>query len=168
MSKETVGSVSSKLIQKELETKDPIEQMREQLDDYDKNIDECVKRSLIDFLGSFYVIVITKKERLMPNVIRNYFMGRSTCPTPDYDQVVYRYDRSSSDLSFLWVIPSKDTCELLAKNKHIVAPEEYALLDFVIKFYDDTLLKQAKILNGEQHDSMMLDPQAAKLARQKS
>jgi len=55
----------------------------------------------------FYVCVITKKERLMDNVLRNYFLARSTCPTPQYDQTVYKYHRDSGAIQFLWVLPSK-------------------------------------------------------------
>lgn len=156
MTKETVGKVALELLKKEPETRNPIEQMRESLTDFDKNIHLCIERYKQKFLGNFYVVVITKKERLMPNVLRNYFTGRITCPTPDYDQAVYRYDKAEDSITFLWVIPSKDTCHLLHANAMQVHPSERDLLKYVLKFIDGSLLKYSKKLNGEQIDSILV------------
>ena len=154
--RDTVGKISLELSQKAPETRDPIEQMREQLTDYEKNIVDCVMRCRQEFEGDFYVVVATKKERLMQNVLRNYFWGRLTCPTPQYDEAVYKYDRNAEEVQFLWVVPSKDTCEVMKAHAMEVIAEERELLDFVLKFYDGTLLRVAKKLNGERDDSPLL------------
>lgn len=157
MARETVGKISSDLIVKESPTRDPIELEREMHKDYEANIWECVDRSKKDFFGDFYIVVVTKKERLMPNVLRNYFMGRSSCPTPEYDQTVYKYNCTDDALEFLWVLPSKDTCELLKENALQVAPEEKALLYYVLSFYDGSLLKKSKQLNKEKELSNIIE-----------
>lgn len=149
MTRETVGKVSSDLIVKEPETRSPIEQMQENLTQYDNNIHMCVKDGKRIYPHDFYVVVLTKKERLMENVLRNYFLHRSTCPTPDYDQAVYKYTRTSDRIEFLWVIPAKDICELMRENITRVDKSEYDLLKFVIDFYEGSLLKKARMLNGE-------------------
>lgn len=148
--KKTVGQEAYSRLIKTPEKADPIELQRAMHEDYEKNINECIDRSLKDYYGDFYVVVTTKKERIMQNVLRNYFFGRKSCPTPEYDQTVYKYTRSGGDLEFLWVVPSKDTCELLRDNALNVAPEERVLRDFVLEFYDGTLLKKSKGLNGEE------------------
>jgi len=149
MTRETVGKISSDLLLQEAPTKDPIELEREMHTDYEKNVWDCVQRCIKEFPHSdFFVIVVTKKERLMQNVIRNYFFGRQSCPTPEYDQTVYRYT-AAGDLEFLWVVPSKDTCELMRENALMIAPEEKELLRFVLEFYDGTLLKISKKYNKE-------------------
>lgn len=154
--RETVGKISSDLIVKPLETNSAIEQMREQLSDYDKNVEECVNRCKKDFPGDFYVLVITKREKLMQNVIRNYFYGRLSCPTPDWDQTVYKYKRINDEIIFMWVIPSKQACEEITINKHLIPLEEYKLLEYVMAFNDGTLLRLAKDLNGEKESSVEL------------
>lgn len=156
MVRETVGKISSDLIAKPLETTSAVEQMREQLADYDKNVLECVQRSKKDFPDDFYVVVLTKRERLMQNVIRNYFYGRLSCPTPDWDQTVYKYKRKTDDIIFMWVIPSKQVCEEMTMNKHLIPVEEYRLLEYVLAFNDGTLLRLAKDLNGEKEESVEL------------
>lgn len=155
--RETVGKISSELLQKEPETRDPIELEREMHKDYVNHVYDAVARGKTEFPGDFFVVVITKKERLMQNVLRNYFLARSTCPTPEWDQTVYRYKRADDLIEFLWVVPSKDTCQLFKDNALEISPEEKDLLRFVMDFTDGTLLKLAKRLNKEMKSSPLLE-----------
>ena len=155
--RETIGAESLKLSKKAPDAQNAIDQMREQLTDYDHNIHLCIKEHRKVFDGDFYVVVITKKERLMHNVLRGYFTARLSCPTPDYDQAVYKYFRDGDELKFLWVVPSADTVELMKDNVHYVPAEQYALLGFVLKFADGSLLRMAKSMNGEKVDSNIIE-----------
>jgi hypothetical protein len=156
MTRETVGKISSDLIIKQPETTSPIEQMQECLTDYEKNIWECVERCRKDFEDNFYVVVTTKRERLMPNVYRNFYYGRRSCPTPEWDQTVYKYKYKDSQIIFMWVIPSKDACEYLSMNASYVVKEEQQLLKYVLAFNDGTLMSLAKDLNGEKEFNVEL------------
>ena len=145
----TVGAVSAELLQKTPDTLSPIENMQEQLTDWDKNIFECLDNARKQYPGDFFIMVITKKEPLLKNVLRNYFIARQTCPTPGYDQAVYKYDHENQAVNFLWVVPSKDTVATLFFNKDRVVPEEWGLLQHVLNFMDGTLDKRCMKLNGE-------------------
>lgn len=153
----TVGQKSLELAQKQPDTRDPIELQRKMQEDYVKNVVECLERGKKSITGSFYVVVTIKKERLMSNVIRNYFFPRKSCPTPEWDQSVYRYDVKKDDIEFLWIIPSKDTCALFKENILEIAQEERELLNYILMFEDGTLFKLAKRLNNEKDDSIILD-----------
>lgn len=155
--REKVGKVAYDLMQKVPDSRDPIEIERELHTDYEKNVWECVDRYKKEFDSDFFVIVITKKERLMPNVIRNMFTARLSCPTPDYDQAVYHYHKDKDTLDFLWVIPARDICIVLKNNALNIVPEERALLQFVLDFSDGTLYKLAKSLNREELDSPLIE-----------
>jgi hypothetical protein len=149
--KPTVGKVATDLAQKETSSRNPIELMRELLTEYDKNIWQCVDNYKKEHHKTdFYIVVVTKKEPLLPNVLRNYFIARNTCPTPDYDQTVYRYIIKDDEIEYLWVIPSKYACQVLIENVAHVVPEEYALLECVLHFADGSLFELAKKLNGEK------------------
>ena len=152
----TVGKLSSDLLKK-AEPVNPVEQMREQLTDYERELLNCIMENRKKIDGNFYVVVITKKERLMPNVLRNYFFARISCPTPDYDQALYRYNATTQDVEFLWVVPSKDTCIIFKESYLSVVPGEWELLKYVLEFYDGTLMKKCKELNGEKVDSPLLE-----------
>jgi hypothetical protein len=147
--RDTIGAISSELLSKESPTNDPIELEREMHKDYEANVYECVERGKKEFFGDFYVVVTTKKERLMQNVLRNYFFPRNSCPTPEWDQAVYFYSRKDEKIDFMWVIPSKDTCKLFKENALLIAPEEKELLQFILEFEDGTLLEKSRLLNGE-------------------
>jgi len=160
LNRETVGKHSLDLSLKEPASRDPIEIEQEMHQEYEKNVLECIERCKKEFMvpvGSwFYIVVLTKREPLMPNVLRHYFFGRRSCPTPDYDQAVYAYDPHQDRIDFLWVIPSRDASKHLIDNALLVAESERDLLRFVLQFADGTLFKISKKLNGEQLDSALL------------
>ena len=149
MKKETVGKIASELLQKKPESQDPIELEREMQKDYLDNLIQCIDEHKKDFAGDFYVVVITKNEKLMPNVFRSYFFPRNTCPTPDYDQTLYKYKAAFEQLEYIWTIPSKDTCLHLKDNALQVHESERELLKFVLDFADGSLYKLCRKLNNE-------------------
>ena len=148
--RDSVGKISSDLSLKTPDTRSPIEQTQESLTDYDKNLHECIERGKKDIIGDFFIEVITKQEPLMPNVIRNYFSYRNSCSTPNYDQAMYKYTLKNDQITFLWVIPSRGICHLLLENRLSVPPEEYGLLDFILRFESGDLFRLCKTLNGEE------------------
>lgn len=157
MTRETVGKVATDLLLKAGNDDHSVdEQMSEQLKDYEQNVQQAIKEGLKEYKNSFYVVVLTKKERIMANVLRNYFFTRSTCPTPEWDQAVYRYHPASGDVEFLWVLPAKDICNYLIENALTIDKSERELLDFVLSFTNGSLLRLAKKLNGEMDESPLL------------
>lgn len=147
---DTVGKISRDLIIKSGdETHSVTEQMQENLSEYDKNIYECIEIGKKEYMFDFYIIVITKKEKLMPNVLRHYFLSRHSCPTPQYDEAVYKYHRTEDRIEFLWVVPSKETCEYFVVNSLSIIEEERELLNFVLQFTNGDLDIKAKQMNGE-------------------
>lgn len=156
-SEKTVGQVSSELLQKPSTPVNAIDQGNAMLNDYMKNVIECVAstRKIAD--GDFYVVVLTKREHLMKNVMRNYYFARFTCPTPNYDQAVFKYNRDNETIDFLWVIPTKDVCLYYLENRTLIPKEEWELLKYVLDFQDGSLMKLAKKLNGEKIDSPILE-----------
>jgi len=157
MKRETVGKISQDLRQKKKETLSPVELEREMHTEYDKNVFECIETYKKKFTKDFYVVVLTKNERLLSNVFRNFFMARHSCPTPNYDQVVYKYHSVTDNIELVWVIPSRDACFHLKENALSVISKEKELLKFVLDFADGTLFKLCKKLNKEKDFSPELD-----------
>jgi len=155
--KKSIGAHSLELSDKDPGTHSAIDQMKEQLKDYESNVHECVKSNLGSYDGDFYIVCLTKKERLMQNVLRGYFFARQSCPTPDYDQSVYRYVREDDRLDFLWVIPNADVVNFMKNNPNSVDTDKYGLLGFVLQFVDGSLFRLSKKLNGEKADSNIIE-----------
>ena len=154
--KETVGKVAYDLLQKTPESRDPIEIQKAMQEDYINELIKCMDIHKPFLKDNFFIVVITKNEKLMPNVFRNYFSARQSCPTPDYDQSVFMYNRADDCIEYIWTIPSKDACHHLKENALLVAPEERQLLKFILEFADGTLWKLCKKLNNEEEKSPLI------------
>lgn len=157
MAKDTVGKIATDLSQKEAPTRDPIELQREMHKDYEKSVIEAIDTGKKDYNTDFFVVVLTKRERLLSNVIRNYFFVRSSCPTPEYDQTVYHFHKKEDRVEFLWVLPSMDTCGVFIDNFLQIDPKEKWLLEFILKDSSGELLALSRRLNGEIKDTILTE-----------
>ena len=117
--------------------------------------DYCRQRSA--YMDDTYITYEVKQEKLMPHLHRFRFTWTIDCPTPTYDQTIFKYIHSTGDLKYMWTIPDRETCKLLLANKDKVVPEERQLLDFVIDFANGTLFKIMKKENGEKQNSPELE-----------
>jgi hypothetical protein len=168
--KQTVGKIASDLMLKTPYSNDPIEIQRATEREYLENLEWCVKHALkqVDcssiaghdecknraaLEGDFYVAALLKKEKLLQNVLRNYFVATKSCPTPTFDQTIYKYNSKKEAIEFLWVVPDQETALTLKENKQIVVAEERGLLQFVLDYYDGNLHRICKKLNGETMDA---------------
>ena len=145
----TVGQVSQELLAKHT---DPVlikDQGAEMTKGYMDELMDCATKNLSQFTNDFYIAVLTKKERVFQNVIRNYFVSRATCPTPSFDQSVFKVKKEEEQIQYLWTVPSKETCEYLQYNRQLVDPEEHELLTYVMQFSSGQLDKLALSENKE-------------------
>lgn len=152
--KVTVGKFAHDLMSKEAQAPVSVIDLERQMQsEYMTHLMDCIDQHFNIFPGDFFVQVITKNEKLLPNVFRNYFAARRSCPTPDYDQTVFRYNRQKAEVEYIWTIPSRDACyHLLANAKEVVAEERH-LLSFVASFQSGDLAKKCMILNGEKSEN---------------
>jgi hypothetical protein len=149
--RESVGKMSLDLQNKYMdkEGEDYRDVRHEMTKDYEKKILEVVEDGIRVWDGDFYIVVLSKREKVMKNVLRNYMFHRNSCPTPNYDQIVYKYFKKDSRIDNVWVIPSKNKCAFMLDNMLEVPPEERDLLNFVIDFKEGELGKKCYELNDE-------------------
>ncbi len=156
MKKPTIGKIVTDLSQKTQEKVSIIDQQKAMQEDYMKNLIEAVDRGYKKYRGDFFVHVETKAEKVLANTFRNYFIDRETCPTPNYDQSVFKYNRLAGQIEYIWTIPDRESAHHLKANALEVSPEEKELLHFVLKFADGTLFQLCKKLNGEKLETSEL------------
>lgn len=156
--KKTVGEISVELSQKQPEKISVLEQQEGMQQDYIKNLEEVSRKAIAKYGPdkTFFIEVITKKEPLMENVLRNYFIERTTCPTPNYDQSLFSYDPVKEQLVYIWTIPCRDACIYLLQNQTVIHKGEEQLLKNVLQFHSGALFKLCKELNKEHLDSPLL------------
>jgi len=82
--------------------------------------------------------------------MRNIFFTRLSCPTPSYDQAVFKYHYKDERIDYKWVVPDEQTCRTYIMNKAIIDPSEYDMLQNILDFTDGTLYEKCLKLNGER------------------
>jgi len=119
-------------------------------DTYMSNLWEAVDRGLKEHsTDKIFIAVLSLRERLMHNVLRNKFLPRQSCPTPTYCQTVFKYEKVHDKLEILWTIPDRQSCTNLLENALKVEQEERVVLKHVLDFYDGTLDRLCQKENGE-------------------
>lgn len=152
----TVGAYSYEMQQKPDEKINPIDLQREihrgnnNEDSFENQVRLATERGEEDFEGDFFVVVLFKKERLLKNVVRQYFFPRKSCPIPEYDQVVYKYFRKEQRLDFIWVVPDKQNTIDLAVMGTELPKEQQELVQFVRDFNSGKLDRLCDLLNKKQ------------------
>jgi len=149
--RESVGKLAIEAQQKTPESTDPREIGNEMTKPYVSELFKALEDGKKKIDGSFFLVVLTKRERLLKNVIRNYFFYRYSCPTPDYDQAVYRYDREGDSLDLIWVLPNREYSFHLKDNMINLDKEYKGLLSYILDFDDKTLFKKARTFNNENN-----------------
>lgn len=122
---------------------------------YEEEVWEAVDRGRKDasIVGDFFVVVLFKKERHLQNVVRQMFFYRKTCPTPEYDQTVYKYCRQADALDFVWCIPNNATVINMILKKHLLPPEQQWLVSLSEAFQSGELEELAQKMNKEDEGS---------------
>jgi len=148
-----VGAYALELMAKKDEKINPIELQRQihkgnkGQDSFENQVLTAIGRGRDQLSGDFYVVVLFKKERLLQNIVRQYFFPRKSCPTPEYDQVVYKYHRDSEKIEMLWVIPDKQSTQYLPTIRFCLPPEQTELLNFIDEFNSGKLDQLCEKLN---------------------
>lgn len=123
---------------------------REMNKGFEEEIWKCIhayqRKRQVSTLDPFYVVVLVKKERLMKNVMRRYYFARESEPTPDYDQIVYRFNPMDSELRFKWVVPDKDTVTAMTLNSHLYPRESQDLIQYCKDFVAGLLADYQKVI----------------------
>lgn len=119
------------------------------------NVLLCVENGKKLFDGDFYCVTTYKNEHTMKRVFRHIHFPTKDCPTPTWDQTVYKYHRKDDHLEFIWTIPDPKTCTYLSTNALLVPADQKELLQFVLEFHDGTLDKRAMLLNGLKPDVIL-------------
>jgi len=146
-----IGKLYAEAQNKKHETVELRELQREFNKDYMDNLIQAALKGKSHHpnVDRYFVVVLMKRERLMTKVLRNYFTTRITCPTPAHDQTVYMFNAKTEELTFLWVIPSKEICEKIYSYKYALNHPYAQLMPQVVDFMEGRLhLKEQEFNNS--------------------
>lgn len=140
--RKTVGAASLELMAQGDQRQSVIDTQREMQKGYVDQLILCAQSGERAYgkTDNFYICVQTRRERLLPNVIRNQFYHRLTRPSPAYDLALYHYNPKDEDLRFVWCIPDKETIQAMSMPGYEPPPEHEQLYGFVRGFLAGTLI----------------------------
>lgn len=142
--KETLGSIALQSEQKlSQEAEHTVAERTEQANDERVRIlNEAFEQGKRKYNGDFYIEMCMKREKLFWNVETRWLPHvRQSCPTPMFEQTVYRYNRSEDYLEYIWALPDIRTACYLIENALLLPPEQKELINFVLDFKEGRLHK---------------------------
>lgn len=121
--------------------------------------DAEIKRTLKDpkfHNKNFYIIMHFRKHRLVnePGVL---IVARLSCPTPVYNQAVFKYYRSAGSLEYLWSIPDAPRYYWLIKNMQNIPKDMQHEARFCFLMESGELERWVIKENGNKPDGIIKD-----------
>lgn len=104
----------------------------------------------------FYLVLVKTNDMTSKEPLDNVFVRRS-CPTPGYNQNVFKYHHLTGTLEFLWTIPRQHIYWHMYKNRsyYILDPKYKRQTAFIVSMESGKLLDWVKKENGELPDAVI-------------
>lgn len=107
----------------------------------------------------FYIVAVWSfsREFTYGQKPEDFFFVRRSCPTPAYNQNVFKYHHKTGSIEFLWSIPKKMRYYQLWANrtKYIADPVLKARTAFVVSMETGKLLEWVKKENNNLPDAVI-------------
>lgn len=99
----------------------------------------------------FYIVLVPTHERTAEMKPEDFVFVRRSCPTPGYNQNVFKFHKDTGSLEFLWSIPRKAIYYDLYKNrmKYLSNPKLKPRTAFVVMMESGELEKWVAKENKE-------------------
>ncbi len=117
---------------------------------YIKDLYETLDRGKKETDGDFFIEVIRTHEGGYRKGFRRRQFWTHSCSTPTPGSAIYQYTRTEDKLDLLWDLPVTTACAFAYKHRKELPIEGMSnVLKTILDYYDGTLLKRAKKINGE-------------------
>jgi len=117
---------------------------------YIKDLYETLARGKKATEGDFFIEVIRTHEPGRRKMFRRRQFWTNSCSTPTPGSAIYQYTRADDKLDLLWDLPPTTACAWAFRNKkELTLTGMGNVLPMIMDYYDGTLLKRAKKINGE-------------------
>lgn len=142
----TVGALNH-AAKTDLNQSDTWETTQEREKEIMRNLLELVASNRQKVKGDFFVMLLSKKEKLLTQVIRDRLFALKACPTPNYGQTLWKYHHLDQRLEFIWTVPPKDVVMFLKRYPIEMSDMCGDLIRQVFNFIDGTLDRRTIELN---------------------
>lgn len=153
----TLGKIITDIRSMQPEKRSVVEIAEEQTQNYIPELVAITEQGKKETNTNFYILINLRISPLTPEMYEFKREIKLTCPTPNYDQTLFFYNREADRIEYVWSIPDRYTCHYMLYYKDQIPVNEHELLNYVIKFANGDLFEMMKIRNGEKKDSPLLD-----------
>lgn len=132
-----------------------LKQQKESSKDYLLKLREAIEKGKEQYQSEEFIFIegFTRQDKIMIRSTVTDFFPRITCPTPSFNQVVYRYVMKEDIIEYVWQIPSNKRCLQLLANPLAKSEGERLLIEHVHDLRDGTLEKLTRFLNKEEYQA---------------
>lgn len=122
-----VGQAAFDILSRENDTQEVGETLEAMAPRYLKELFATIEQHKSSFDNIFYVVVLRKKEPWAVNVLRQWFIPRSTRPSPyvlrvdypNHDHDVWQVNCKDSNITLEWTLPTAQDSLTILKNKEM-------------------------------------------------
>ncbi len=112
-----------------------------------RNLIEFAGKKALEFKKDYFVMMLSKQEKILERVIRDRIFALHACPTPNYGQTLWKYHYHEARLEFIWTVPPKDVVSFLKRYPVEMSDMCGDLIRQVLDFIDGTLDRKTVELN---------------------
>jgi hypothetical protein len=125
-----------------------------------KNLHEVIRTTKSKeyyYNRNFYLVLVLTNEKTPGNLPVDHIFTRRSCPSPGYNQNVFKYHHISGSLEYLWTIPRQHIYWHMYKNKsyYLQSEKHKRMMSFIVLMESGELLKWCIKENGELPDAII-------------
>jgi len=106
---------------------------------------------------NFYILALTRILQVAQGMPRIQWYKTQDCPHPSFSQSVFKYHWITDTIDELWTLPSEEKAKEMRYQISDISPLERERYQDIRDYFDGSLLKLCKQLNGEQRDTNILE-----------
>lgn len=144
----TVGAIAAQAEHLGSPTNDVRELQRGMESNKMDHVHKALERGLKRYDSRYIYVVVLRIFDSLTKTIRNRYFPSDICPTPNFNQAVFEYDRDHGNLDLLYVLPALNTCNYLLANPFYLNANDRQLLSYIYNFRDGTLDRQQEEKNS--------------------
>lgn len=145
--RETVGAMSIKAAQDQNQS-DTWETTQQREKEILHNLHDFVEKKKVEHRSDFFIMLLSRREKILTNVIRDRLYCLKACPTPNYNQSLWKYHYLDDRLEFLWSVPPKEAVDFLSRYPIEMNDMCADVIKCVFDFIDGTLARKTRELNN--------------------
>lgn len=127
-----------------------VDQAEEMSKELPKLVSDISENAVKDIQGDFFIEVIIKAERRYDGLFKHLAIARPSCPSPQYERIVYHYHRDTDELELLWIIPTLSRCiQCMENGQRDIKSDDRLLTEFVLQYANGNLDALEKKINSE-------------------